>query len=125
MGKETMKKKTLVLGASPNPQRYGYIATEMLTEYEHEVVPFGIKKGEINGKPLVNELPEDTDFDTVTLYLNPTNQREYYDYIIGLHPKRVVFNPGTENPEFEQMLASNGIQPLEACTLVLLRTGQY
>ncbi|MES2778892.1 MAG: CoA-binding protein [Bacteroidota bacterium] len=120
-----MKKKTLVLGASPNPARYGYMATEMLTEYEHEVVPYGIKKGEINGKPMVNELPEDKDFDTVTLYLNPTNQREYYDYIIGLHPKRVVFNPGTENPEFEQKLIDNGIQPLQACTLVLLRTGQY
>lgn len=125
MGKQLMKKKTLVLGASPNPQRYGFLATEMLTEYKHEVVPFGIKKGEINGKPIVNELPDDADFDTVTLYLNPTNQHEYYDYIIGLHPKRVVFNPGTENPEFEQMLISRGIQPLEACTLVLLRTGQY
>ncbi|MES2558741.1 MAG: CoA-binding protein [Bacteroidota bacterium] len=120
-----MNKKTLVLGASPNPSRYGYIATEMLTEFEHEVVPYGIKKGEINGKPIVNELPQDTDFDTVTLYLNPTNQREYYNYIIGLHPQRVVFNPGTENPEFEQKLINEGIHPLEACTLVLLRTGQY
>lgn len=120
-----MNKKTLVLGASPNPERYGYKATEMLTEYGHTVVPFGLKKGEINGKPMVNVLPENADFDTVTLYLNPTNQVEYYDYIIGLHPKRVVFNPGTENPEFEQQLISKGIQPLEACTLVLLRTGQY
>ncbi|AMS25966.1 CoA-binding protein [Bacteroidetes bacterium UKL13-3] len=120
-----MKKKTLVLGASPNPERYGYKATEMLSEYGHTVIPFGIRKGEINGKPMVNELPKDTDFDTVTLYLNPTHQREYHDYIIGLHPKRVVFNPGTENPEFEQQLIENGIQSLEACTLVLLRTGQY
>jgi predicted CoA-binding protein len=118
-------KKTLVLGASPNPARYGYLATNMLMEYKHDVVPFGIKKGDINGVRIVNELPDDTDFDTVTLYLNPANQKEYYDYIIGLKPNRVVFNPGTENEELAQKLLQNGIQPLEACTLVLLRTGQY
>jgi predicted CoA-binding protein len=120
-----MNKKTLVLGASPNPARYGFLATKMLTEYKHEVVPFGIKKGNINGLEIVNELPHDTDFDTVTLYLGPANQVEYYDYLVGLKPKRVVFNPGTENPELEKKLLRSGIQPLEACTLVLLRTGQY
>lgn len=118
-------KKTLVLGASPNPARYGYLATEMLQSYHHEVVPYGIKKGEIGGTAIVNSLPADTDFDTVTLYLAPANQKEYYDYILGLKPQRVVFNPGTENPEFEQMLNEKGIEPLEACTLVLLKTGQY
>lgn len=120
-----MKKKTLVLGASPNPTRYGYLATDMLNDYKHEVVPFGIKKGNINGQEIVNVLPQDDDFDTVTLYLGPDNQKEYYDYIVGLKPKRVVFNPGTENPELEQKLRENGIEPLEACTLVLLKTGQY
>jgi predicted CoA-binding protein len=118
-------KKTLVLGASPNPERYGYKATALLHEYHHPVVPFGLKAGEIEGVNIVNELPSDTDFDTVTLYLNPKNQQPYYAYVLGLHPKRVVFNPGTENPDFENMLQENGIQPLEACTLVLLRTGQY
>ena len=113
------------MGASPNPARYGFMATEMLNEYKHEVVAFGIKKGLVNAHPIVNELPADADFDTVTLYLNPQNQEQYEDYIIGLKPKRVVFNPGTENPDFEKRLTENGIMPVEACTLVLLRTGQY
>ena len=120
-----MNKKTLVIGASPNPARYGFKATDMLNEYKHEVVAFGIKKGMVNEHPIVNQLPSDTDFDTITLYLNPQNQEQYHDYIIRLKPKRVVFNPGTENPEFEKRLIENGISPLEACTLVLLRTGQY
>ena len=120
-----MKKKTVVIGASPNPERYGYKATSMLREYKHDVIPYGAKKGEIEGLAILNDLPEDDDVDTVTLYLNPANQQEYYNYIIGLHPRRVVFNPGTENPDFERQLIDNGIQPLEACTLVLLRTGQY
>jgi predicted CoA-binding protein len=120
-----MNKKTLVLGASPKPDRYGFIATKMLADYKHEVVPFGIRRGKIDEIEIVNELPRDTDFDTVTLYLGPANQKEYYDYIVGLKPKRVVFNPGTENAELEQILVQNGIEPLEACTLVLLKTGQY
>ena len=118
-------KKTLVLGASPNPDRYGFEATAMLHEYKHPVTPFGLKAGEIEGLQIVKVLPTDKDFDTVTLYLGPDNQKSYYDYVIGLHPKRVVFNPGTENPEFEKMLTEKGIEPVEACTLVLLRTGQY
>jgi predicted CoA-binding protein len=118
-------KKTLILGASPNPARYGYIATEMLKDYHHEVVPYGIKTGDIGGTEIVNTLPKDADFDTVTLYLGPANQKEYYDYIVGLKPQRVIFNPGTENPELEQLLTQKGIEPLEACTLVLLKTGRY
>lgn len=118
-------KKTLVIGASPNPERFGYKATSMLHEYNHPVVPFGLKKGTIEGIEIISELPQEKDFDTVTLYLGPQNQSPYYNYITDLNPKRVVFNPGTENPEFEKMLADKGIQPIEACTLVLLRTGQY
>jgi predicted CoA-binding protein len=118
-------KKTLVIGATPDASRYAYIATKMLGDYDHKVVPFGIKKGAINGHIILNEPPQDLDFDTVTLYLGPQNQPQYYDYIIGLDPKRVIFNPGTENPEFEQMLTDKGIEPVEACTLVMLRTGQY
>lgn len=120
-----MNKKTLVLGASPNPDRYGFKATEMLNEYKHTVIAFGIKKGFVHEQLIVNELPTDSDFDTVTLYLNPQNQEQYQNYIISLKPKRVIFNPGTENPGFEQRLIESGINPLEACTLVLLRTGQY
>ncbi len=118
-------KKTLVLGASPNPSRYGYIATSMLRDYHHEVIPYGIKKGDIGGLEILNNLPPDTDIDTVTLYLNPTNQKPYIDYILNLKPKRVIFNPGTENPDFEKQLAEKGIEPIEACTLVMLRTGRF
>ncbi len=113
------------MGASPNPSRYGFLATNMLRDYHHEVVPYGIRKGQINDLEIVNELPQDTDFNTVTLYLAPANQKEYYDYILKLKPERVIFNPGTENPELEQKLEENGIKPLEACTLVLLKTGQF
>lgn len=118
-------KKTLVIGATPNPERYAYLATEMLKKYGHEVVAFGIRKGEINGTVIVNDFPTTTDFDTVTLYLNPNNQTSLEQQVIDLHPKRVVFNPGTENPDFEKRLKEHGIEALEACTLVLLRTTQY
>ncbi len=122
----THTKKTLVLGASPNPTRYAYLATQMLNEYGHPVIPFGLRPGVIDGVPIVNELPETSeDIDTITLYLGPQNQPPYYDYILQTKPQRVVFNPGTENPELEQKLIEAGITPLEACTLVLLRTGNY
>ena len=113
------------MGASPNPARFSFIATEMLKEYGHEVVLYGRRKGDINGTEIRNETPSDETFDTVTLYLNPLNQEGYMDYITQLKPKRVIFNPGTENPEFEHQLKENGIEALEACTLVMLRTGQF
>ncbi len=118
-------KKTLVIGATPNPSRYAFIATEMLTEYGHEVIPFGIKRGKILDKEIINEFPVDEAIDTVTLYVNPLLQEQYQQLIIDLKPKRVVFNPGTENPGFEKLLAENNIEPIEACTLVMLRTNQY
>ncbi len=118
-------KKTLVIGATPNPSRYAFIATEMLTEYGHEVIPFGIKRGKILDHEIINEFPVDAQVDTVTLYVNPQLQDQYQQLIIDLKPKRVVFNPGTENPAFEKLLAENNIEPIEACTLVMLRTNQY
>ncbi|MFI5220792.1 MAG: CoA-binding protein [Bacteroidia bacterium] len=118
-------KKTLVMGASVNPERYAFQATALLNEHHHQVVPFGIKDGEINGIKILTQLPDEKDFDTVTMYLGKEKQKNYYNYILALHPKRVVFNPGSENFEFEKMLVENGIQPVEACTLVLLRTGRY
>jgi predicted CoA-binding protein len=120
-----MMKKTLVMGASPNPQRYSYLAARMLREYGHPVVLFGKREGEIDGTPIGHELYAGKDIDTVTLYLNPSNQEAYKDFILNLKPKRVVFNPGTENDEFQEKLEKNGIEALEACTLVLLRTRQY
>lgn len=118
-------KKTLVLGASDNPARYSNLAMKRLQSHGHPVVAIGRKRVAAGGVPIETDRKEYTDIDTVTLYLNPTHQKEYYDYILSLHPKRIIFNPGAENPELEQLAQANGIQPLEACTLVLLSTGQF
>ena len=119
------KKKTLVLGASPNPGRYSYLAIKKLTAYEHPVVAFGIKEGHIGNSIIETEKKLFDDIDTVTLYLNPTHQKEYYSYILALAPKRLLFNPGTENDELMELAKQHGIVTQEACTLVLLSTGQY
>lgn len=119
-----MKKKTLVVGASPNPDRYGYKAVERLTQFGHPVYAFGTRKGTVGREEISDVWPKD-DFDTVTLYLNPDRQKEYYDQIIELNPKRIIFNPGTENPEFQRKLNEAGIDFEEACTLVLLGIGNY
>ena len=122
----TMKnKKTLVLGASANPSRYSYMAINSLTRREHSVVAVGLKESEVAGVTIQTKQIPFTNVDTVTLYLNPQRQKEYYNYVIGLQPKRVIFNPGTENPEFYQLLKSNGIEVDVACTLILLSSGQY
>ena len=120
-----MKKKTVVLGASDNPERYSYLAVNKLTAHEHPVIAIGKKEGHINSIPIVTEHPQLNEVDTVTLYLNPAHQKAYYDYILSLKPKRIIFNPGTEHDELFNMAKANGIEPLEACTLVLLSTGQY
>ncbi len=118
-------KKTVVLGASDNPTRYSYLAVERLTAHGHPVTAIGRKTGSINNTPIITEHPSLEETDTVTLYLNAQNQKAYYDYILSLHPRRIIFNPGAENPELEQLARQNNIQPMEACTLVLLSTGQY
>lgn len=118
-------KKTVILGASENPSRYSYLAAEKLKKYGHPIVAIGKKQGVVSGTPIITEKPDEKDVDTVTLYLNPQNQQAYYDYILSLHPKRIIFNPGTENEELYDLAKKNGIEPMEACTLVLLGTGQY
>lgn len=122
-----MGKKTVVIGASTNRSRYSYLACATLDRHGHEFVPVGIKKGQILGKDILNmkEKPHVTDVDTVTLYLNPGNQVEWYNYFLSLKPKRIIFNPGTENPELEKLAAKEGIESDYACTLVLLNTGLY
>ena len=119
--------KTVVAGASTNPTRYSYLAAQMLNEYGYDFVPVGIKKGDLFGKTILDfkELPKIENVDTITLYIGPDNQKVWYDYLISLHPRRVIFNPGTENFEFAQMLKEAGIEVTEACTLVLLRSHQY
>jgi uncharacterized protein len=119
------KKKTLVLGASDNPARYSYLAIERLRKHQHPVVAIGKKKTEVAGVHIENEKKVFVDIDTVTLYLSPLHQTEYYDYILSLKPKRLIFNPGAENDELEKLARQNNIQTTDACTLVLLSTGQY
>jgi predicted CoA-binding protein len=120
-----MDKKTIVLGASPNPSRYSFLAVNRLLAHGHTVIPIGKRSGKINNEEIITD-PERTDnVDTITLYLNAENQKKYYDYILSLHPKRIIFNPGAENDELAKLALKNNIQPLEACTLVLLSTNQY
>jgi predicted CoA-binding protein len=116
---------TLVIGASEKPDRYAYKAVRMLREHQHEVIAFGNRAGQIGDTEITTDWITQWLPDTVTLYINPKIQEEYMDRIIALHPRRVIFNPGTENPMFEQLLEKNGVEVEEACTLVLLSTGQY
>lgn len=120
-------KKTLVIGASENPERYSYKAIQMLTQHKHSVEAISLKDGLVSGIKFKTGFPnfEKEEIDTVTLYVGPKNQYPYYDYIISLKPRRVIFNPGTENPELFALLRENGIDFEIACTLVLLSTGAY
>jgi predicted CoA-binding protein len=122
---ETGSKKTVLLGASTNPGRYSFLAINSLRKHQHPVVAIGRKPGQVLDVDISTEKKPQETVDTVTLYLNPANQKEYYDYILSLRPKRIIFNPGTENPELYDLAKNNGIQPMEACTLVLLSTDQY
>lgn len=120
-----MEKKTLVIGASDNPARYSYLAINKLKTHGHPVVAIGRQKMKVNGLDVETEPMPVPNLDTVTLYIKPEHQKEYYDYILSLKPKRVLFNPGTENEELQQKLQEHNIPYMEACTLVLLTTGQY
>ena len=118
-------KPTLILGASSNPERYSYKATVKLKQFGHKVYPVGIKKGVIEKEEIITDRPTPSDVDTVTMYLSAKNQKEWYDYILKLQPKRIIFNPGAENPELEHLAQQKGIECLEVCTLVMLSTAQY
>jgi hypothetical protein len=120
-----MSKTTLVLGASANPSRYSNLAINRLRSHQHPVVAIGKRNGTVADTPVETATRDIQNLDTVTLYLNPGNQKQYYDYILKLRPKRIIFNPGTENDELAKMAKEKGIEPVEACTLVLLSTGQY
>jgi predicted CoA-binding protein len=116
---------TLVFGASLNPVRYSHLAIERLVTHGVPTLAYGLKKGLVAGISIDTQLMDYNEVDTVTLYLNPQRQKNYYDYIISLKPNRVIFNPGTENPEFWKLLQSHKISYEVACTLTLLTTGQY
>lgn len=117
--------RVMVLGASPNPERYAYTATRMLLAHGYEVFPLGIKSGLIDGVSILTGHPLLANIHTVSLYLSPSHQAEVVDYLLQLRPKRVIFNPGTENPRLEQQLTQAGIITEQACTLVLLSTGTF
>jgi hypothetical protein len=118
-------KKTLVLGGSPNPTRYSYLAINKLRDHNHPVIAIGKRSAQVADITIHQEMYPVQELDTVTIYLNKDNQKNYYDFILAQHPKRVIFNPGAENPEFEKILTQHNIQVVEACTLVLLSTGQF
>lgn len=119
------KNKTLVVGATNNPERYAWLATARLKQNNIPVVCLGIKSGECAGEPILNGQPKLDDIDTVTLYVGPSRQPEYYEYLIGLNPNRIIFNPGTENREFMDLARENGIETEAACTLVMLAAETY
>lgn len=119
------KKKTLVLGGSTNPGRYANKAILKLRAYGHPVVSVGLNEGAVQDVKIQTGLPDFKDIHTVTLYLSPKNQLQYYHYILGLKPKRIVFNPGTENAELAMLAQENNIQVIEYCTLILLDTNTF
>jgi predicted CoA-binding protein len=118
-------KKTVVLGASDNPARYSYLALKKLQAHHHPVVAIGKKKGKVGEVTIQTDHLPVEGVDTITLYLNPQNQKEYYDYILELKPNRIIFNPGTENNDLMKQAKDNGIEPVIGCTLVMLSTGMY
>ncbi|WP_417608262.1 CoA-binding protein [Owenweeksia hongkongensis] len=117
--------KTLVIGASHNPARYSYMAVKMLKQYKHEVVALGRRARGVEDWEIIDGTPDIPNLDTITVYLNADNQKEYYDYFLKLNPRRVIFNPGAENPELVALLSKNGIETENACTLVMLRSNQF
>jgi len=118
-------RKTVVLGASENPQRYSHLAVKSLLRHGEEVVAVGMKEGEIDGVKILSGKPAIENVDTITMYVGPANQKDWYNYILSLKPKRIIFNPGAENPELEKLAEANGIEVVEACTLVMLSIGNY
>jgi uncharacterized protein len=120
-----MSKKTLIIGASTDPSRYSFLAANSLLKHQHKIELLGRNEGKIGENEIKIGKPALKNIHTVTMYINPKHQSEYYDYVLELKPRRVIFNPGAENAEFEDILIQNNIEPIEACTLVMLSTGQY
>lgn len=116
---------TLVIGASTKPWRYSYKAIKALRNHKHNVVAIGLREGKIDNVFITRELPEGIIIDTVTMYIGAARQLSYYDFLINLNSRRVIFNPGAENGELAEKLKANGVEVIEACTLVMLANGQY
>jgi hypothetical protein len=117
--------KVMVLGATPNKKRFAHTCVKSLLRYGYEVVPVGIKEGEIGGEEIITEKKPVKNLHTVTIYLQPANQVEYYDYIIQQDPRRIIFNPGAENQELKSLAERKGIETIDACTLIMLNSGTF
>ena len=120
-----MNKSTLVIGASTNPERYSYKAIQLLKEYNHDIFAYSNKAGQVADVNITMDQLFYPYLNTITLYINPIRQKDLYAYIISLHPRRIIFNPGAENEELAKLANAHGIETIEACTLVLLKTNQY
>jgi uncharacterized protein len=121
-----MNKPTMILGASSKPDRYANKAQQLLKEHGHTTLPVNPAETEILGDPVIKNLSDyQGELDTVTVYLRPERLQPLVDELIAMKPKRVIFNPGTENSQLQSRIAAAGIEVEEACTLVLLRSGQY
>lgn len=120
-----MTKKTIVIGASPKPERFSYKAVSLLNNYNQPVIAVGIREGEIDGIKITKGKPDIADAHTITLYIGAARQAEYYDYIFKLKPKRIIFNPGAENAELYEKAHAKGIEVVEDCTLVMLNSGRF
>ncbi len=117
--------ETVVLGASPNPRRYSFLATSKLIDEGFKVIPVGIKKGNINNTEILQTYPEQKNIHTLAMYLSPKNQKQYYDKLTNIPPKRLIFNPGTYNPELESILQKKGVEIIRSCVLIMLSSGKY
>ena len=117
--------KVFIIGASHNPERYSYKAAQLLLEHGHEIVPLALKESAEGPFPILKAPKEGDQSEIITLYVGPKNQGDWIPKILSWNPRKVIFNPGTENPTFQQQLIAEGIAWEEACTLVLLQTGQW
>jgi predicted CoA-binding protein len=118
-------KLTIVLGASANPARYSFRAVERLTEYGYQVIAIGRREGSIGEIPIMTGMPEIENVHTISLYLSSDNQVQYYDFILRLCPRRIIFNPGTENRQLAEICREQGIEVVENCTLVMLSLHEF
>lgn len=118
-------RKTVVIGASLKEERYSNQCIRLLREHKIETIAIGNKAGKIEDVDIIVGRPNESKVETVAIYLSPKNQEAYYDYIIGLKPERILFPPGTENPDFYKKANALGIETEEACPLVMLKTGSY
>ena len=117
--------KILVLGASHRETRFSYKAVKALIRLEYDVVAVGKREGDIKGVRIQTGMPPVEDLDDIILYVGPSGQQEYYDYILGLKPRRVIFNPGTHNQELIDLCREHGIEPVVDCALIMLNSGDY